>query len=728
MAASARIVPPMNRFSTAAAFLSVVVAATAPAQESRPPWKAEVRLLDDRGQPLAGVAVRARLPFAVAYSELDRRTFRAQSDSSGVAAFADLLPEQPVVFEVAADPFVPTRSPVFLPHAPDDGSILPTPQMVLTEGRAAMVTVQDAFGVPLEDAEVRTLPLVEPRLERAGRAETSPDRGSVRAARVDGTGKALFEKLPAELLTVEIRSGGFETRMATVDLRRAPSAEIVVRLDRDPNPPAASMPWLPSVRDAFASAESGGLPVLVAMTMDGERANDALAAHHFRDPEVIRVSEFIPCLVASVFGEGGLHANEVDHGEVEGVCTRYGSIPCEAHRAVEAWARNELVSDPEFTVPRHFFVSADGRILAERGYYLSERALRWMVLRALRDSGSDAAVWTCLRRLQPLWRTLCAGGETDERREAVATLARLVESGDGYAAMLLRGVALDALPGDVRLQILDALLVPALNDPARALQGFLHDTEPAIRMRAWQRLAAVSTRLDGAAAAGALAVEEDDSVLAAALRTLRIEERGEALVVADPDVGERWRLVEILLGRADAASVKGVDAVLDQVGTEGRNRILRVLVQNPEDETGIRRVFSLASAPDAGAVAAMRALAASSPELDARVRDLLTTQLKCPDALVRQEAATALGRRAATAATAATPALEAALLDADQPVRVAAAIALWRLGSRAGGSVLVDSVDDPELGAEARALLEQAYSEAAPTDAAGWRRWLDGRK
>jgi hypothetical protein len=724
MAASARIVPSMNRKSTAAIVLSVIVAATAPAQESRPPWKAEVRLLDDGGQPLAGVAVRARLPFAVAYSELDRRTFQAKSDASGIAAFTDLLPEQPIVFEVTADPWVPTRSPVCLPRAPDDGSILPTPQMVLTGGRVAQVSVQDAFGVPLEDAEVRTLPLVEPRLERAGRTDSAPDRGSVRAARVDGVGKARFEKLPAELLTVEIRSGGFETRMATVDLRRAPSAEIVVRLDRDPSPPAASMPWLPSVRDAFATAESGALPILVAMTMDGERANDALAAHHFKDPEVIRVAEFLPCLVASVFGEGGVHANEVDHGEVEGVCTRYGSIPCEAHRAVEAWARNELVSDPEFTVPRHFLVAPDGRILAERGYYLSERALRWMILRALRDVNSDAAVWTCLRRLQPLWRTLCAGAESDERREAVATLARLVESGDGYAAMLLRGVALDALPGDVRLQILDALLVPALDDPARALQGFLHDTEPAIRMRAWQRLATVPARVDAVTAAGALAFEEDDSALAAALPALRVEERGEALAVADAEVGERWRIVEILLGRADAASVKGVDAILDQVGTEGRNRILRVLARNPEDETGIRRLFTLATAPDVGAIAAMRALAGVSGDFDARVKDVLTSQLKSPNALVRQEAATSLGRRGATSA--ASP-LEAALLDADQPVRLAAAIALWRLGNRAGGSVLVDSVDDPESGAEARSLLEAAWSEAAPADAAGWRKWLEGR-
>src|SRR5688572_21819926 len=126
MAASARIGASMNRPSTVAALLSILVASTAHAQESRPLWKAEVRVLDDNGQPVAGVPVSARLPFAVAYSDLDRKTFRARSDPSGVAAFTDLLPEQPIVFEVAHDPFIPTRSPVAMPHAPDDGSILPT--------------------------------------------------------------------------------------------------------------------------------------------------------------------------------------------------------------------------------------------------------------------------------------------------------------------------------------------------------------------------------------------------------------------------------------------------------------------------------------------------------------------------------------------------------------------------------------------------------------------------
>jgi hypothetical protein len=324
-----------------------------------------------------------------------------------------------------------------------------------------------------------------------------------------------------------------------------------------------------------------------------------------------------------------------------------------------------------------------------------------------------------------LWRPLASDAESGGRREAVATLARLIESGDQDAATLLRALALETLPGAARFQLLDALLVAALDDPARALEGFLHDAEPAIRTRAWQRLAEVRDRLDNAVTAGALAFEEDESVLAAALRAVRVEEQGETLAVADPGQDDRWRLVEVLLGRVDAASLKGVDAVLDQVGTEGRNRILRTLAMNVEDESGIRRLFGHASAPDASAVPALRAVSGLSGALAARARDLFLAQAKSADALVRQEAVTQLGRCAEPGSL--VP-LENALADESAHVRVAAAIALWRHGDHRGGTVLVDALDDPELGFEARALLQGSYADAIPTDAASWRRWLEDRK
>ena len=91
---------------------------------------------------------------------------------------------------------------------------------------------------------------------------------------------------------------------------------------------------------------------------------------------------------------------------------------------------------------------------------------------------------------------------------------------------------------------------------------------------------------------------------------------------------------------------------------------------------------------------------------------------------MRQEAITQLGRRPDAGAV---PALEAALADEAEPVRLAAAIGLWRQGSHRGARILADGVLDPELGREARALLEAAYSEAAPSDPDSWRRWMAGK-
>jgi HEAT repeats len=718
----------MHRPRLAIFVLPVLLAAAVRSQESRPPWRAEVRVVDETGQPVAGVAVRARLPFAVPFTPAAQQDFEARTDAAGVAGFRDLPPAAAVVFEATDDAWVPTRSPVVLPRAPEDGAAAAATEMVLTHGRTAEVAVRDAFGAPLEDAVVRVLPLVEARITRGGRGTDSGGAAaaSIRMGRVDGVGRTRFEKLPAELLTVEARAPGFEARLATVDLRRAPSAETVIRLDRDREPPGESMPWLGSVHLAFAAADLAAVPVLIAMTMDGERANDLLAARHFRDAELIRVAELLPCLVASVFGEGGVRANDVEHGEVEGLCSRYGSIPCAAHQAVEAWARAEFLSDtPSFHVPRHILVAPDGRVLAHREYWLSDRDLRWMMLRAIRDCGSDAAEWTCLRRLDPIWRALCAAEATEERQAAVEAFARLVDSGDEDAATLLRGFAVEAMPAAVRLQILDAILVGAFSDPARLLEGFLIGTDPAVRTRAWQRLAAHPDRIDCEVAADALAYEDDDSVLAAALRALRVEEHGESLVVADADQGERWRVVEVLLGRVEASALKGVDAIIDQVGTEGRNRILRALAQNPDDESALRRLFGQASAPDARAVAALRALAGVSGDLAPRVRELFVSQTKSADALVRQEAVTQLGRCRASGSFAP---IEAALDDQDATVRLAAAVTLWHHGDHRAGEVLVGALDDPELGGEVRSLLEGAYSDAVPADADAWRRWLNGRK
>src|SRR5436853_2795710 len=155
------------------------LAGSDPAQESRPasqPWRAEVRVVDDHGGPVAYVLVRARLPFAIPYSDLARRNFETRTDAKGLAAFEDLLAEEPVVFEVSHGSYVPTRSAVTLPHprrepTPIESESGPAPiSIVLTTGRSVSVRVMasgastpDGGNPALDDVEVRILPLLEGR-------------------------------------------------------------------------------------------------------------------------------------------------------------------------------------------------------------------------------------------------------------------------------------------------------------------------------------------------------------------------------------------------------------------------------------------------------------------------------------------------------------------------------------------------------------------------------------
>src|SRR5204862_5302907 len=132
---------------------------------------------------------------------------------------------------------------------------------------------------------------------------------------------------------------------------------------------------------------------------------------------------------------------------------------------------------------------------------------------------------------------LCGQDDSAERREATLVFVELVNSGDEYAILLMREFGLENMPAPVRLQVLEGLLLPALHDPLRALKGFLHDPEPVVRIRAWQRLRPVAECFDLATAVTWIEGERDDAVMEAALRTLRAEDNGTAIVVADAAKG-----------------------------------------------------------------------------------------------------------------------------------------------------------------------------------------------
>jgi len=86
--------------------------------------------------------------------------------------------------------------------------------------------------------------------------------------------------------------------------------------------------------------------------------------------------------------------------------------------------------------------------------------------------------------------------------------------------------------------------------------------------------------------------------------------------------------------------------------------------------------------------------------------------------------------RHATAADVAAnrAAVEKALADPWEEIRVAAAVALRRAGDASGAGVLLRALADPVEGAETRAALVELAGEDLGEDAGAWDRWLHATK
>src|SRR5262249_16919089 len=139
-------------------------------------------------------------------------------------------------------------------------------------------------------------PLVSSRLDVRGGAGERSSHGPDQGAAAGAEGRVTFNQLPRQTLVVEARAPGFLTQASTFEPGAArpgdPSSDgrsMTIVLARDPDPPGTGVPWASSLAEAFDRARESSLPVLVAMAMDGETANDELAARHFKDPDVIRV-------------------------------------------------------------------------------------------------------------------------------------------------------------------------------------------------------------------------------------------------------------------------------------------------------------------------------------------------------------------------------------------------------------------------------------------------------
>ncbi len=248
-----------------------------------PGWVAAVRVEDEHGQPLPDTDVRARLPLAVAYSNVERQDFAGRTGADGIAVVEGLPPGQPICFEVGSDALVPTQSPVVRAQRPEKDGSPPIPAATITAGAGtwATIRVQDEDGNPIPGAEIRVRPLVEGRLDVRGATEADSARGPIRDTTTADDGTVTLNQLPRQLLTVEVRAEGWLTQVAVMN----PGAEalehgipeasgVAIRLEPDPSPPGTQIPWEESVTEALRRSHEASLPIFIALAMDGEAAHD----------------------------------------------------------------------------------------------------------------------------------------------------------------------------------------------------------------------------------------------------------------------------------------------------------------------------------------------------------------------------------------------------------------------------------------------------------------------
>ncbi|MBL8727642.1 MAG: hypothetical protein JNM25_04365 [Planctomycetes bacterium] len=120
--------------------------------------------------------------------------------------------------------------------------------------------------------------------------------------------------------------------------------------------------WQRSLADALAVQQATGLPLLIAVNMDGEVFNERFAGDTYKDPKFVESTRGYVCVVASPDRH-----TERDHDalgrRIE--CPRFPGCTCSEHIQIEPLLFERYFGGNR-NAPRHVGVSTDGKILFDR--------------------------------------------------------------------------------------------------------------------------------------------------------------------------------------------------------------------------------------------------------------------------------------------------------------------------------------------------------------------------
>jgi hypothetical protein len=358
---------------------------------------------------------------------------------------------------------------------------------------------------------------------------------------------------------------------------------------------------------------------------------------------------------------------------------------------------------PAFEVPRHIAATPAGDPILHRVFYLSERDLLRLIVRALRMVSREGAIRLARERLATILDGLLHS-DAAVRKAAARSLALLAGSGDEHAAAIVQALPSLDVPAATRADVAAALRPIGLTSPDVTLLGLIRDPDREVRRALAPRLAELAgdeSMLD------LLASElrtSDALVREALLEALGVERKADELRVHVPAARNRWRLLEELIEMPDAGRVQGPGDALADLDTPGRHRVLRALGRRAASDPVSQDVL-LRAVRGRSPVAALRAVghAAAAMKPPNQLLRTLIEASQSPDVLLREEALRSL---AVLPFPVDGEVFVANLAHPSVAVRIQAALGLWRGGNEAGEAILRRAANHPELGAEVRAAMK----------------------
>jgi hypothetical protein len=128
--------------------------------------------------------------------------------------------------------------------------------------------------------------------------------------------------------------------------------------------------WTKDLSIARAQSKAESKVIMIAINMDGERANDELVTDHYRDATLGKLAQHTINLFASA----------TDHGRSSS-CNRARGLACTDHLQLDRQVREQVLKvtpDTWVVAPQHLFVGPDGKLISAVPYAVTKGELEWV--------------------------------------------------------------------------------------------------------------------------------------------------------------------------------------------------------------------------------------------------------------------------------------------------------------------------------------------------------------